>query len=98
MHNRDSPRGVGTLARVSYMHHFRRQAHRAAKLPRRTWQRVYTYNVGEVPSRPGMKIYQPVSRDAPYSHEDALLFDWILAISMLVTVIGFAIWGITAWT
>jgi hypothetical protein len=80
------------------MHHVRRQAHKAAKLPPTTWRRVYKYEVGEVPSRPGMKIYQPISYDVPYSHQDALLFDWILTISILATVIGFAVWGFTAWT
>jgi hypothetical protein len=45
-----------------------------------------------------MKIYTPMSRDnAPYTAEDARFWDWMLAISMLITVIGFAVWGITAW-
>lgn len=87
-----------TLGGVSFSRHVRRHAHRVARTPRRAWQRVYTYRVDELPTRPGpgVKVYTPMSRDAPYGDEDAHFWDWTAAVLIIAIVAGFAVWGISA--
>jgi len=46
----------------------------------------------------GTRVYEVQSRDAPYGEEDARLWDWVAAVIVLIAIVGFAVWAITAWT
>jgi hypothetical protein len=70
------------------MHRFRRHAHRAATGPRRGWQRAYSYRRDRIPGS-GLNVTTPMSRDAPWSDEDAAFWEWILlAVLMIAVVVG----------
>jgi hypothetical protein len=83
------------LESVSYMHRFRRHAHRAARLPRRTWRRVYTYRKDRIPGYGGV-AYTPISHDAPYDDQDARLWEWILLVMLTAVVVALIVAGIQA--
>ena len=73
------------------MHHVRRHIRRAARAPRKTWRRVYRYQVDRLPMYP-VKFITPISHDAPMEEEDVRFFEWVL-FGLLVFVLG----GLVAW-
>lgn len=75
------------------MHQFRRRAHRAAKLPRSGWRRVFRYH--EETFYGGLIIRTVTSEDAPYEDQDAQFWDWMTAILVVTIIVGFAVWGIS---
>lgn len=77
--------------------HLRRQAHRAALTPRRTWRRTYSYRADRAPEA-GLwaTMYSAESRDARFGPEDAQLWDWVAFGLIATIIIGIAVFGILA--
>jgi hypothetical protein len=46
----------------------------------------------------GTKLYAPVSRDAPYSDQDARFWDWVVVTLVVVIIVGFGVWGLSTVT
>ena len=45
----------------------------------------------------GIVFRTPISTDAPYTDEDARLWDWVAATLIAAIVIGLVVFGIVAW-
>ena len=57
-------------------------------MPRNTWRRAYSYRVDRLPVY-RVKIYTPISHDAPIGEEDAHFWDWVASAIAVVLIAAF---------